>query len=59
MRALLDVLLLVPTIGGAIGWITRRWVIRRRESNIEHVRQLELENRELDQALNQLDKGHP
>lgn len=52
LARVVELLVGINAIAGLIGWTLRRKMVRRRELNhAEYIRQLEQENKELDEAI--------
>lgn len=49
-----EIVVILNVAVGGFAVLTRRWRSARRSRNVEHVRQLEAENREIDAALKRI-----
>lgn len=49
-----EIFVIVNVTAAALGYLGRRWRTVRRERNIDHVRRLEQENKELDEVLKRM-----
>jgi membrane protein YqaA with SNARE-associated domain len=54
MARVIEIVVLFNALGGAAGWGLRRYLRRRRETHVEHVRELEQENVEMDRMLERM-----
>jgi hypothetical protein len=54
MRLAIELIVALNAVGAFGTWIARHFVQRRRVSNLDHVRQLERENKEMDEVLRRL-----
>ena len=57
LRDVAAFVVIANTMAVALGWMFRRHRQARRSANLEHIKQLERENKEMDEALERIKSG--
>ena len=54
MRAAVDIIVVLNIVAGLIGFLWRRHRKQKLESNLDHIKRLEVEHKEIDAALERM-----